>query len=103
VPYRIVYARAASLDLAELAARERATVGADAPRYLADQPAVASSKRTRMEPNPLGADWEPRLGPLRVYDDTDEPDGAVRVLRVGEKVREREFIRGRVVDLREER
>jgi hypothetical protein len=83
VPYRIVYARAASLDLA-------------------DQPAVAARKRTRMEPNPLGADWELRLGQLRVYSDIDEPDGTVRVLRVGVKVRERVFLRGRVVDLREE-
>lgn len=53
-----------------------------------------------MDPNPLEATWELRLGDIRVYYDLDEAAQLVRVLNVGIKRRERVFIRGREVDLR---
>jgi hypothetical protein len=54
-----------------------------------------------MDPNPLGARWELRLGELRVYYDIEETAHTVRVLRAGRKLRERVFIRGVETDLRD--
>jgi hypothetical protein len=82
--------------------RRHRSVRAEVVRLLADQPAVASTRRKRMEPNPLGAGWALRLGELRVYYDIDEAAQRVWVSRVGVKVRERVRVGGAFVDMREQ-
>src|SRR5262245_46188729 len=79
VPYRSEYSRAAQADLAELRRRDRAAVRAEVERLLSDQPAVASTRRKRMDPNPLDVGWALRLGELRVYYDIDEAAASVWV------------------------
>lgn len=102
MPYRIEYARDARLDLRwleQLSKRHAVTVLDVVPEYLADQPAVRSSKRRELEPNPLEATWHLRLGDLRVYYDIDEAAQTVWILRVGMKRRNRLIIRGEELDL----
>ena len=70
------------------------------PQQLAHQPVEPSNKRKRLDPNPLGAEWELRLADLRVFYDV-EGTTAVRIRRIGRKVRERVLIRGETMEMRD--
>ena len=102
--YSIHYAADAVADMRRphMSARDEAVVRTQARQLLADQPAVESTRRRRMAPNPLDATWELRLGELRAYYDIDESTATVWILRVGYKRRERVIVRGVQVDLREQ-
>lgn len=100
--FRIAYTPDADLDIESLSRREAAIVRTSVSMQLAHEPAAPSRKRKAMDPNPLGARWELRLGDLRVYYDIEEPIQYVRILRVGRKFRERVSIRGVETDLRED-
>lgn len=101
MPYQIRHTRTADADLEYLSRREQAIVRSEIARYLRDDPVAESTKRRPMEPNPLDAVWELRLGDLRVYYDVDRGTSTVTVLRVGVKRRERVLIQGRPIDLRQ--
>jgi len=81
---------------------ERSVIKKALPKYLRDTPALRSTYRKEMEPNPLDAPWELRLGTLRVFYRVDVDQQTVMVLRAGRKVGNLVVIRGTAYDLREE-
>jgi mRNA-degrading endonuclease RelE of RelBE toxin-antitoxin system len=92
VPYRIEYSPETVDHLAELTARQCATVLDVVPRQLAHEPTVPTRNRARMRPNPM-AHCRLRIGDLRVYYDVIEsPERIVVVKAVGIKVRDRVFV-----------
>jgi mRNA-degrading endonuclease RelE of RelBE toxin-antitoxin system len=100
VPYRIQVSPTAELDLRSLRKREGQAVRPALPRYLTHEPSARSTKRRPLDPNPFDADWELRLGDLRVLYAIDEPAQVVRVLRVGRKEGNRLYLRGVPVETR---
>ncbi len=98
--YRIVPTPAYREDLRTLTATERSRIQAALPRYLADQPDQESSIRRPLSANPLEAEWELRLGNLRVFNDVNEDNQTVRILRAGRKVGNTLFIRGARIEMR---
>jgi len=66
-------------------------------KFLEADADVTSKRRKQLRPNPL-APWELRIGDYRVFYEI-KPDGLVRVLAVGHKVRNDLFIRGERVEL----
>lgn len=101
MPYRIAYTSEADADLRSLRRRDESEVRGLVPRYLSDEPANPSNKRRPLAPNPLDADWELRLGDLRVLYAIEEADQRVRVLRVGRKQGNRLYLRGLPVEMRQ--
>jgi mRNA-degrading endonuclease RelE of RelBE toxin-antitoxin system len=101
MPYRIEHSAEARADIKGLDRLDQAALEDAIPHYLGDQPDQRSRRRKRMEPNPVGAPWALRLDELRVYYDIDSAARVVRVLRVGQKRRNRVFLRGVETDMRE--
>lgn len=88
MPYKIEYSPEAVEHLAELTARQCATVLDVVPRQLAHQPTVPTRNRAPMRPNLIGH-CRLRIGDLRVYYDVIEsPERVVVVKAVGIKVRD---------------
>lgn len=100
MPYRIAPTPAFQLDLYALRAVDQARIRAALPRYLEDQPDQESNIRRPLDPNPLDAAWELRLGELRVFYDIDEAARIVRLLRAGRKPGETLYLRGRPYEMR---
>ena len=99
MPYKIVYFPDAEDHLAALTASQETRVLDSVPQQLSHQPAVETRNRKPMRPNPL-ANWELRLGDLRVYYDVvEEPEPTVNILAVGVKVRNQVLIGGKVFEL----
>jgi len=100
MPYRIEMTAEADIDLQHLRKHEEVRVrGALAP-HLAQEPAAPSHRRKPLDPNPHEADWQLRLGDLRVLYAIDEPARTVWVLRVGRKRGNRLYLRGVPVEMR---
>jgi mRNA-degrading endonuclease RelE of RelBE toxin-antitoxin system len=98
--YQIEYEPDAQEDIRWFPRRQQVLILAEVKRLLGEQPALRSNKRQPMRPNPFLAAWELRIGDLRVYYDVvEEPEQRVRILRAGEKVRERVRIRGEYVSI----
>jgi mRNA-degrading endonuclease RelE of RelBE toxin-antitoxin system len=90
--YAIRFDSGTNAHLARLTARQRATVFDAIERQLLHEPAIETRNRKRMQADRPGfvAPWELRIGDLRVYYDVDErPPGAVVVVAVGVKTRNR--------------
>ena len=100
--YQIKYTPDAEADIKWLERIEQVDVQHSVPIYLKDQPGEPTRRRKQMHPNPLGIPWGLRLDELRVYYDFDQAAQIVRVLRVGRKIRNRVFIRGVEMDMREQ-
>lgn len=100
--YSIDSTHGADNDVDWLRPVERSAIKKALPKYLRDTPTLRSTHRKRMEPNPLDAPWELRLGALRVFYRVDENQQTVMVLHAGRKVGNLVYIRGRAYDLREE-
>ncbi len=98
--YRISYAPDAGQDLDYEGRATEASIRRAVPRYLTDQPGEPSNMRRPLDPNPLEADWELRLGNVRVFYQIDNDAQTVRVLRVGRKAREVVYLRGRPFEMR---
>lgn len=99
MPFRIRFAASVAGQIAHLRARERATVLDAIERQLAHEPLVMTRHRKPLRPNPL-APWELRVGSLRVfYEVTATDPTVVRVLAVGQKVRNVLRIGGREIIL----
>jgi mRNA-degrading endonuclease RelE of RelBE toxin-antitoxin system len=101
MPYEIVPSREMPGDLRWLSAAERAAIDKAVPKYLRDEPTRSSPHRKALDPNPLAAAWELRLGSLRVLYNVDEERKVVRLLRAGRKPSNVLQIRGVAYDLRE--
>jgi mRNA-degrading endonuclease RelE of RelBE toxin-antitoxin system len=100
VAYRIELSPEAVLDLQALRRFEGQRVRTLLPRYLAQEPSLPSHTRKVLDPNPLDASWELRLGDLRAFYAIDEPSQVVRVLRIGRKEGNQLFLRGVPVEMR---
>jgi mRNA-degrading endonuclease RelE of RelBE toxin-antitoxin system len=100
VAYRVTIPAEAKGHLAGFTRSQQVTILAAIRKHLTIEPAVVTTNRKPMAPNPLAASWELRTGNLRIYYDVDEPAQEVTVLAFGEKVRERVRIGGRFVSLR---
>ena len=89
VAYLIEFTPEAVEHLAELTARQRASVLDAIDVQLKHEPTVETRNRKRMRPNPL-APWELRVGSARVYYETvTEPRALVTIRAIGMKYRER--------------
>lgn len=82
-----------------LSARDRATVVDAVEERLSFEPSVEARNRKRMDENSLEAEFELRVGVLRVYYGVDEGDRVVNVLAVGFKDRDRVMIGGEEIEL----
>lgn len=65
---------------------------------LAHEPLTETRNRKRLRPNQL-AEWEVRIGTLRVFYDVDERSKIVKVVVIGRKVGSRLYIHGEVYQL----
>lgn len=96
---RIEYSPEAEDHLRGLTARQRATVLDTVDRQLSDQPTAPTRNRKMMRANPL-AEWELRIGKLRVYYDVVAmPEPTVRICAVGVKRRNRVYVGDQEVQL----
>ena len=92
--YAIEYSADAETHLAALTAAERRRVFDEVDRQLVHQPTAATRNRKKLRANVL-AEWELRLGNLRVYYLVrDQVTPVVSVVAVGRKVCDRLFIGG---------
>ena len=96
--YSIKYSPDAVVHLKRLTKRYQKIVLDGVERSLAHQPSNSSRNRKRMRPN-AWADWELRLGDLRVYYVIGEPDNCVSILAVGIKIGNRVVIGGEEISL----
>lgn len=96
--YQIDYAESAVEHLRRLGARDRATVVDAIEERLSFEPAVEARNRKRMEENPMRADFELRVGALRVYYAVEEVVRVVNVLAVGLKDRDRVIVGGEEIE-----
>jgi len=95
----IDYAESAVEHLRRLSARERATVVDAIEERLTFEPTTETRNRKRMDANSLEADFELRVGALRVYYVVDENAHVVSVLAIGKKDRDRVIIGGEEIEL----
>lgn len=92
--FEIRFSRDALDDIRELrkADQQRAISGIEA--ELSHEPTEPTRNRKRLRPNRL-AEWELRIGALRVFYDVDASTGTVKIVACGRKQRNRLMIRGR--------
>jgi mRNA-degrading endonuclease RelE of RelBE toxin-antitoxin system len=98
LPFRIDYSPEVKDHLRSLTARQRSTVFGAIKTQLVDQPTVVTRNRKPMRPNPL-AEWELRLGSLRVYYEVNEDsEPFVLICAVGVKRGNRVWLADEEVD-----
>lgn len=85
-------------DLKSLRKFEQQQVLSGIEEQLVQQPGVETRNRKRLRPNEI-AEWELRLGQLRVFYNVDQQAFVVRIEAVGLKVGNLLFIRGIQRDL----
>lgn len=83
--FRITITHDAESQLRFLSVREQRTIEAAVAARLRDQPTITTRAIKRLRPNPL-AEFEMRVGGLRVLYNVDMENGEVVVLVVGRKV-----------------
>lgn len=99
--YKIEYSLDAEDHLRALTARQQGIVLDTVDKQLTSQPMVETKNRKPMRPNPL-ASWELRIGKLRVYYDIEEEtEKLVYIVAIGIKERNRVWIGGEEIDLKE--
>jgi mRNA-degrading endonuclease RelE of RelBE toxin-antitoxin system len=91
--YEIKFQPNALDDLKSLRKFEQQQVLGSVETQLHQQPTVETRNRKRLRPNET-AEWEPRVGQLRVFYNADEQQLIVRIEAVGLKVGNLLFIRG---------
>ena len=85
--FKVVYAEAAKQHLRGLTARQRSIAVHGIEASLTYEPNVQARNRKPMREDDLGAEWELRIGALRVYYEVqDQPERRVSVLAVGLKM-----------------
>jgi len=97
--HQIAYAESAVDHLKHLSAHDRAIVVDGIEERLSFEPSTETRNRKRMEANSLEADFELRLGELRVYYEVQAEACLVNVLAVGYKERNRVIIGGEEIEL----
>lgn len=91
--YEIEFQPNALNDLTSLRKFEQQQVLSSIETQLSRQPTVETRNRKRLRPNKT-AEWELRIGQLRVFYNADAPQLIVRIEAVGLKVGNLLFIRG---------
>jgi mRNA-degrading endonuclease RelE of RelBE toxin-antitoxin system len=97
MPFRLRLATEVKEHIDALTARQRSIAFDGIRRHLSEHPLEESRNRKRMRRDSV-AEWELRLGDLRIYYDVDVQEGTVRILAVGVKLRERVRIGREVID-----
>ncbi len=93
--FRIIITDRADRQLESLTARDRNTVRTAVTERLRHQPTTASRAIKQLRPNPV-ADYELRVGDLRVLYDINGADVVVKI--VGRKVGNESVVEGKVFD-----
>ena len=88
MPYRVWFERGAEVALARLRAADRTRILAGIRERLVYEPHKEDTNRKPMRDDGLGALWELRIQPFRVYYDVDEETQTVWVLDIARKDRE---------------
>jgi mRNA-degrading endonuclease RelE of RelBE toxin-antitoxin system len=97
LPFEIQYAAESEEHLRGLTANQKAQVLDGIAEQLVHQPNVPTRNRKSMRANKL-ANWELRIGTLRVYYDVQEqPQPVVHIRAVGIKQGNRVFVHGEEV------
>ncbi len=91
--FEIEIAPKAQEDLQWFRKYEQVLIREEIETYLTYQPHIRTRKRKRLEPGHL-ADWELRIGDIRVFYDVDLDASVVRIARIGYKDRNRLFCGG---------
>ena len=92
--FALEYSRDAVVHLEMLSKRDQQRIVDQIELHLAHQPTLATRNRKKLRPNVL-ADWELRVGELRVYYVVREsPTALVSIVAIGKKVGNRVFIGG---------
>lgn len=91
--YLLRYAAEVKQHLLFLSAAEKKVLQKAIATQLAYQPNIPTRNRKPMAPNTL-ADWELRVGELRVYYEVDEDCNLVSILAIGRKIRNRVYLGG---------
>jgi mRNA-degrading endonuclease RelE of RelBE toxin-antitoxin system len=97
VRFAVELTKEANADLLYYPALEQKTIIAEMRIQLSHEPLAATRNRKPLRGNP--ARWELRHGRFRVFYEVDETSRIVTVTAVGDKKRERLFIRGNEVKL----
>lgn len=101
IPYRLIWPSIIREHLDAIDAKYHRLIIAEAEKQLAHEPNVETKNRKPLKrPADIGATWELRLGPtnrFRVFYDVAEFGHTVDVVSVGEKIRERLYIAGKVI------
>lgn len=83
--YQIIYIPVANRHLLGLAVRQQRIVHDAVNEQLTYQPAVETTNRKRRKQPNLLADWELKIGNLRVYYNVEEANAIVLVRAIGTK------------------
>ncbi|HPM83737.1 MAG TPA: hypothetical protein PLF81_23690 [Candidatus Anammoximicrobium sp.] len=92
--FDIRFTESALGDIAWFRARHRQVVFDGIQQQLAEEPTVETRDRKKLRPNRT-AEWEVRIEGFRVFYDADANKETVEVKVVGQKVRNRVFVRGK--------
>ena len=98
MPFRIEYMPVAIGHLRHLTADEQSRVLDGVDEQLTHEPDVRTRNRKPMEGNAL-AEWELRIGDLRVFYDVERHPDTVVILAVGIKRRNRLWVGGEEIEL----
>ena len=96
--YAIEYAEQAIADMEWLKKHEQNEILDGIDQQLRYEPAVETRNRKRLRPN-ASAEWELRLGDVRVLYNVHDQVQIVEIQRIGEKRRNAFFFRGRKEEL----
>jgi len=96
--YQIDYSEDAKRDLKSFRKFEQEYILDEVDTNLQYEPHIETRNRKRLDPNEI-ADWELRLGKIRVLYDIEEAVKIVAIQAVGVKIGNQLFIRNERVDL----
>ena len=96
--YQIDYSEDAKRDLKSFRKFEQEYILDEVDTNLHYEPHIETRNRKRLDPNEI-ADWELRLGKIRVLYDIEEAVKIVAIQAVGVKIGNQLFIRNERVDL----
>jgi len=96
--FKLVYDKEALADLKEMKSHEAVAILKAIQLHLTTQPAIETNNRKLLRPNPFFT-WEMRIQPFRVFYQVEEASQEVRIQRIGCKVHNEVYLRGKKFDL----
>ncbi len=98
MPFQILFTPRASDELRSFRGNEQGQIVEAIKNQLLHEPVSATRNRKKLRPNEL-AEWELRVGSLRIFYDVDEAERVVSVRALGYKIGSRLMINGKEFDL----